>query len=63
MSEAKGNRPVYLAKCKQNPKSDFFMVIGAAFKFKEGDGLVLRLDAIPTQWDGSMILVPPKEDE
>jgi hypothetical protein len=37
--------------------------IGAAFAFKEGDGLVVKLQVIPTDWDGSFILVPPLKEK
>ena len=38
-------------------------LIGAAWTFKEGEGYVVRLTSIPTQWDGSFILVPPKDPD
>jgi hypothetical protein len=58
----KGNPPVYVARAKQSPDSDFMQTIGAAWSFNQGDGLVVTLHFIPTQWDGKLILVPPKED-
>ena len=36
--------------------------IGAAWPFPEGDGLVVTLHFGPTNWDGKVILVPPKGD-
>jgi hypothetical protein len=59
----KGNRPVYIARVKQTPESEFMTTIGAAFAFKEGDGLVVKLHVVPTDWDGSFILVPPPKEE
>jgi hypothetical protein len=41
---------------------EFTRTIGAAWPFKEGEGLVVTLDLIPPNWDGKFILVPPKED-
>lgn len=35
--------------------------IGAAFSFDKGNGYVVNLNSIPTNWDGSFILVPPRE--
>ena len=35
--------------------------IGAAWEFKEGEGLVVKLHFLPL--DGSFILVPPKKGE
>jgi hypothetical protein len=38
------------------------MTIGAAWPFNEGDGLVVKLQMVPTQWSGDFILVPPKDE-
>jgi hypothetical protein len=37
--------------------------IGAAWRFKQGEGYVVRLQMIPVNWDGSCVLVPPKDDQ
>jgi hypothetical protein len=60
---AQGNKPVFNARAKQEPDSEYMQTIGAAWTFKEGEGYVVRLTSIPTQWDGSFILVPPKDPE
>ncbi|WP_424363085.1 hypothetical protein [Methylocystis parvus] len=57
--KAKGSRPVYHARAKQSPESDYMTTIGAAWQFKEGEGLVVRLNFLPL--DGQFILVPPKD--
>ena len=64
-SEGNGNgrKPAYIARAKQSPDSDFMVTIGAAWPFKEGDGLVVKLQMTPTKWDGDFILVPPKEGD
>ena len=59
----KGAKPVYNARVKQSPDSDFMVTIGAAWPFNQGDGVVVSLTLIPTNWDGKFILVPPKDDE
>lgn len=59
----KGSKPLYIARAKQAPGSDYMQTIGAAWPFNNGDGLVVKLHLTPTLWDGSMILVPPKADE
>ena len=59
----RGAKPIYNARVKQNPDSDFMVTIGAAWPFNQGDGLVVQLNLIPTNWDGKFILVPPKDDE
>ena len=58
----KGNKPKYIARAKKDEDSDYMQTIGAAWPFKEGEGLVIKLDLVPTNWSGDFILVPPKED-
>lgn len=60
---AKGNKPQYIARARQRPDSEFMHTIGAAWPFKEGDGLVIKLHMVPTDWTGEFILVPPKADD
>jgi hypothetical protein len=59
---AKGDKPPYFARAKCNGQSEYRQTIGAAWNFKEGEGLVVKLELIPTDWDGSFILVKPKEE-
>jgi hypothetical protein len=59
----KGSKPVYVARARQGPESEYMQTIGAAWPFNEGDGLVVTLQFIPTNWDGKFILVPPKDGE
>jgi hypothetical protein len=58
--EPRGNRPALIARVKVGD-GKFHRTIGAAWNFREGEGLVVTLDLIPTKWDGKFILVPPKE--
>ena len=60
-TQSKGARPIYNARAKQSPDSDYMTTIGAAWEFKEGEGLVVKLHFLPL--DGSFILVPPKKGE
>lgn len=57
----RGNKPVYVARARQTPDSEVMVTIGAAWPFNQGDGLVVKLQVVPTQWTGDFILVPPKE--
>ena len=59
---AKGSKPTYIARAKQTADSDVMVTIGAAWPFKEGNGLVVKLQLTPTNWNGDFILVEPKED-
>ena len=56
---AKGEKPVYVVRARQEPDSDYLTTVGSAWKFKKGDGYVLRIHSMPVKWDGSFILVSP----
>lgn len=58
-----GAKPLYLAKARQTPESEFLIVIGAVWPFKNGEGFVVKLHSVPTDWRGDMILVKPQADE
>ena len=58
----RGNKPLYIARARQTPESDVMVTIGAAWPFNQGDGLVVKLQMIPTQWSGDFILVTPKDE-
>jgi hypothetical protein len=59
----KGDKPAYNVRARQEPKSDYLTTVGSAWKFKEGDGYVVRIHSLPVDWDGSFILVKPLEPE
>lgn len=59
---SKGEKPAFRARAKIDPAEDHRVTIGAAWPFREGEGYVVRLETIPVNWDGSFLLVPPKED-
>lgn len=58
----RGNKPTYIARARQTPESEMMVTIGAAWPFNEGEGLVVKLQMVPTQWSGDFILVPPKDE-
>src|SRR5215469_4780702 len=58
----RGSRPVYNARVKIRDGAQN-RTIGAAWRFKEGEGLVATLDLIPPNWDGKFILVPVDDGE
>jgi hypothetical protein len=60
---AKGDKPIFNARVRQEPDSEYMTTIGAAWPFREGKGYVVRLHSVPVKWDGSFVLVPPKEDD
>lgn len=60
---SKGAKPAFIAKVKQSADSEYFRIIGAAWPFREGEGYVVKLSLLPTNFDGTFILVIPKKDE
>jgi hypothetical protein len=61
---AKGSKPDFIARANVGKEdSDFFINIGAAWSWKNGDGFVVKLHSKPLDWDGSFILAKPKEVE
>lgn len=59
----KGAKPIYNARARASPDGEYMQTIGAAWPFEKGDGLVVKLQFIPTDWNGDFILVPPKDDK
>ena len=61
------SKPKFIARATvvegKDGKDNIVQTIGAAFPFNKGDGYVVNLNTIPTNWDGSFILVTPKEDD
>jgi hypothetical protein len=58
-----GGKPAFVARANVgDDDSRFFVNIGAAWNWKNGDGLVLKLHSLPLNWNGDCILVPPKDE-
>ncbi len=60
---AEGQKPDDIAKANTRPDSDdpsFWVDVGAAWNYENDDkqGISVRLNATPFNWDGSFILVP-----
>lgn len=57
---AKGSKPDFNVRAKVG---EYWTTIGAAWNVKDG-GISIRLNTIPVgnEWDGSILLLPPKED-
>ena len=60
---SKGAKPAFIAKVKQSTDSEYFHIIGAAWPFREGEGYVVKLSLLPTNFDGTFILVVPKKED
>lgn len=61
--DKKGSKPVFHVRARQQPDSEYMMTIGAVWPFREGSGYVVKLHALPVNWNGECILVAPREDE
>lgn len=65
-SRSRGAKPVYNVRAKTGQKDaegrDIFMTICGAWPFERGDGLNVRINMLPINFDGFLMLVPPKEE-
>jgi len=59
-------QPAYTLRAKTGRKDeqerDIMVTVGVAFPFKRGDGFMLNINTLPVPFDGSLMMVPPKED-
>jgi hypothetical protein len=53
--DLKDAKPQYIALAKQSLDSEFMVTVGVGWKIS-GGGIVLRLDLLPTKWDGVILL-------
>ena len=60
---SKGDKPIYTVRARQEPDSEYMTTVGSAWKFKKGEGLVVKIHSMPVNWDGSFILVTPFEKD
>ena len=60
---AKGDKPQFIIRAKQEPGSEYMTTVGSAWKFRKGEGYVVKIHSMPVNWDGSFIMVPPFEKE
>jgi len=56
----KGRKPEYNAVVKIGERWE---TIGAAWPLEDKDGYSVRLTLVPTNWDGSLALLPRKGDD
>jgi hypothetical protein len=62
----KSTRPSYTVRAKTGRKDDsdrdIFVTVGAAWPFGSGEGFNVRINMLPVNFDGTLMLVPPKEE-
>lgn len=59
-------QPDYVVRAKQSPESEYWLTIGAGWiaKFKDGsEGVSVKINNWPTNWNGDCLLMKPKEQE
>lgn len=61
LSNECGNVPSYIVRARVVPGSEMMVSIGGAWPLNgEDDGFVVRVQMLPTQWSGELMLVRPK---
>jgi hypothetical protein len=58
--ELKSSKPQYVALARQSLDSEYMVTVGSGWKVKGSDNIVLRLDLLPTKWDGTILLAQNK---
>lgn len=59
-------QPVFTVRAKDGANPRGWITVGAAWDFKDGSpGLAVKLNSLPLNWDGSLVLLPPltRDDE
>jgi hypothetical protein len=63
---SKSNRPAYTVRAKTGRKDgdgkDIFVTVGAAWPFGSGEGFNVRINMLPVAFDGTLMLIPPKDE-
>lgn len=54
---------VYGSTETEKGKKDILTRIGAAWRHQKGDGINLQIRALPLNFQGKIVLFPPKADE
>lgn len=59
----KGKKPDWVVRSRQSPGSDFFITLGAGWNVQVSgkDAVSLKLNCLPVGWDGSALLMTPKD--
>ena len=53
-------QPVFTVRAKDGANPKGWITVGAAWDFKDGSpGLAVKLNSLPLNWDGSLVLLPP----
>ena len=66
MSNEPSNKPAYIVFSVQERdrgQKAIWTRLGVVFKHQKGEGLNLALQAIPLNFDGRLVLMPPKDND
>ena len=60
--EPETRKPDFVVRARQAPDSEYWVTLGVAWSFKDGkQGFSVKLQTVPTNWDGQFLLLPPLE--
>jgi hypothetical protein len=62
---SEGRQPDYVVRAKTGPGRQEWSTVGSAWKRDNGDGLTVKLNAMPigSHWNGTLKLLPPYVEE
>jgi hypothetical protein len=64
---AKGSKPAFVVRAKTGRQDgqdrDIFVTVGAAWSWENGRGYNVKIDTLPVNFDGYLLLAEPKDDE
>ncbi len=63
--QKESKRPDFIARARQSKESEYFSTIGAAWKTEiaGNEGVSVKLNLTPLDWDGSFLLMVPKQED
>jgi hypothetical protein len=65
-NETSKNRPTYVVftvQERERGQKSIWTRLGVAFKHKDGEGLSVTVQALPLNFDGRLVLMPPKDND
>ena len=63
--ETTKNQPAFIVfgvQERERGQKPIWTRLGVVFKHKEGEGMNLTVQALPLNFDGRLVLMPPKDD-
>ena len=54
---------VYAVREREKPQKPVWTRLGAAWKHQDGPGFNIELEAVPLNFNGKLVLLPPREPD